>query len=210
MKKSAGTLIELVTKLADDLSIEEREKLAIEEIPELQDLKDTICHHPYHKYEDILEHSLESLKLVSDYVTDEDNYSECDIALLRIILLLHDAGKATTKTTGNDGVDHFYGHPKESVRIAEKILNRYNIDEKDKKIIYDIIELHDNYIPHDNDEGLKKVINKIGLKETGMLLKVQRADLNTHSDIYASRVNPMLDALSNIYNNIKGKSRLIS
>lgn len=203
MKKSINVLIDLVTKLSSNLSIEERERLAIEEIPELQELKDTICHHPYHKYEDILEHSLESLKLVSNYVTDEDNYSAFDIALLRIILLLHDTGKAVAKTTGNDGVDHFYGHPKESVRIAKEILDRYDIDEKNKKIIYDIIELHDNYISYENDEGLRKVITKIGLKETSMLLKVQRSDLNTHADIYVKKVNHMLDALEHIYTKIK-------
>lgn len=202
MKKDFNIIIKLVEELLNN-NIEYSEKLAIAEIPELQLLKDTICHHPYHKYEDILEHTLRSLKLVSNYVNEKDNYSAHDIALLRITLLLHDIGKAVSKTTGDDGVDHFYGHPLKSVKMANDILDRYNINENDKQIILKLIKLHDDYIPHNTSEGLNKVINDIGLKEAGMLLKIQRADLNTHSDIYVIRIEPKLDILDELYYKIK-------
>jgi hypothetical protein len=55
----------------------------------------------------------------------------------------------------------------------------------------------------DNDNQLMHMINKIGLKDMGMLLKIQRADINTHADWYAKKRNPMLNQLEISYDKIK-------
>jgi putative nucleotidyltransferase with HDIG domain len=46
------------------------------------------------------------------------------MGLLRLAALFHDLGKADTKTVGEDGRTHFYGHPKPSADMARMILRR--------------------------------------------------------------------------------------
>src|SRR5206468_1672877 len=44
--------------------------------------------------------------------------------LLRWALLLHDTGKAETRTLGEDGEYHFFMHERASARIARSVLRR--------------------------------------------------------------------------------------
>jgi tRNA nucleotidyltransferase (CCA-adding enzyme) len=205
MKRDFNYLIALVNNLSNDDDIKTKEEIAIKAIPELTAFKDVLCHHPAHKYDDILEHTLVSLKAVDSYIKKKDNFSAFDIAIIKIVLLLHDIGKTTTQTTNKNGITHFYNHPIESARMATNILNQYDIDEVTKTTIINLIKLHDDYINYDSDDGLIETINNIGLKETGMLLKIQRADLNAHSDYYVISKTPMFDALDKMYDRIINK-----
>lgn len=199
MKKDFNTLIELVNKLSIITDIEVQEKIAITEIPKLGELRNTGCNHPAHKYNNILHHSLIALMFVDKIISTDDNYTPYDISILKLVLLLHDLGKITTKEIDDTGVSHFYNHPLESVKMTEEILNDYNTDEQIKRTILNLIRYHDTFI---NDDELEQIIKEIGLKEMGMLLKVKRADLNAHADYYAVKKNPLLDRLDEIYHKL--------
>jgi len=78
-------------------------------LPEFDICFDTGQNHPYHVY-NVGMHTLETVSNI------ESNL------VLRWTMLLHDIGKPVVKTTDQNGTDHFYGHPEESVNIADKIM----------------------------------------------------------------------------------------
>ncbi|UCH28053.1 MAG: CCA tRNA nucleotidyltransferase [Trueperaceae bacterium] len=66
---------------------------------------------------DVLHHSFEALNQLVQ------GFPEAD-PTLRWATLLHDLGKAQTKTYGEDGRFHFYGHDKVGAELAQSLLKR--------------------------------------------------------------------------------------
>ena len=61
--------------------------------------------------------------------------------VLRWSMLLHDCGKPACKTVDENGVGHFYGHPKASREIAERILRRLRFSGEDSERILLLVEM---------------------------------------------------------------------
>ena len=57
-------------------------------------------------------------------------------------ILLHDVGKPAARTTGVDGIPHFYGHEAVGGVIAEKILTRLDFPEEWKRTIVKAVREH--------------------------------------------------------------------
>ena len=89
-----------------------RTKLLKAFAPELDILFDTPQNNPHHIY-DVGHHTAAVLK-------------GCGSAddVLRFAALFHDAGKAEVRTTDDKGIDHFYGHPTVSAKIALQVMRR--------------------------------------------------------------------------------------
>ena len=89
-----------------------RTKLLKAFAPELDILFDTPQNNPHHIY-DVGHHTAAVLK-------------GCGSAddVLRFAALFHDAGKAEVRTTDDKGIDHFYGHPAVSAKIALQVMRR--------------------------------------------------------------------------------------
>jgi poly(A) polymerase len=66
---------------------------------------------------DVLHHSFEALNQLAQ------GFPEADLTL-RWATLLHDLGKAQTKTYGEDGRFHFYGHDKLGAELSQAVLKR--------------------------------------------------------------------------------------
>lgn len=95
-----------------------------------------------HHYTDVGSHTLDALR----YFYVENLFADLSIQEQKIVLyaiLLHDAGKVPTKTTDEKGLDHFYGHPEISKKIAEDFLRLFRFSNYEKKVIVKIIGLHD-------------------------------------------------------------------
>lgn len=138
-------------------SIRENEEYIFSIIPELKYEVGFQQNHPNHCY-DVWNHTIEALKHI------EPDYE------LRLIVLLHDIGKPFCYQDGEDGVRHFWGHPRVSKEISKRILDRLNIDDKDE-ILY-IIENHDSIIDTNNIKNRNTEIKR---------LKVQYADAYAHA-----------------------------
>ena len=67
-------------------------------LPEFDVMMQTAQNSPHHMYT-VGEHTIQSLAQIESKKT------------LRLAMLFHDIGKPSCKTTGEDGQDHFYGHP---------------------------------------------------------------------------------------------------
>lgn len=116
-------------------------------LPELAELDDVDQENPYHIY-NAYEHSVKATTFIEPEIH------------LRLAALLHDLGKKDTKTT-EDGVDHFYGHAKESVRIAEDILRRFNYDNETINKVLLLIKYHSRNV-QTSKKAVKKFMNQIG------------------------------------------------
>jgi poly(A) polymerase len=57
-------------------------------------------------------------------------------------ILLHDAGKPATYSTGEDGIEHFYRHEEESALIAESCLNRLKFSRKEIDTVVHAVKNH--------------------------------------------------------------------
>lgn len=65
-----------------------------------------------------------------------------DWALLKWAILLHDIGKPATRTTGPDGVVHFYGHAEQGAQLATRIAHRLRFSTRAAKKLSFIIKNH--------------------------------------------------------------------
>ena len=107
---------------------------------------------------------------------------EPDIAL-RWGALLHDVGKPETLTIDEDGIYHFYGHPKAGVDIARRILRRMKLDNQTIKRVLRIVEWHDYGMGEQlKNATLRKAILKMGGIECFPdVLKIRYADIMAQS-----------------------------
>ncbi len=62
---------------------------------------------------------------------------------LRFAALLHDAGKPACRTVDEKGTAHFYGHPRESARMAEKAFRALRCENALRQRVIELVELHD-------------------------------------------------------------------
>ena len=139
----------------------------------------------YHRY-GVFKHILYTIENVG---RDSLKFSSHDMKILKWTMLLHDIGKPMSKTINSEGFDSFAGHDDMSVVLADKILNRFNFDEADKKIILTLIKYHDRYLnegdlTYDNLSFLAQELeNKKDLFY--LLIEVKLADNRAKSvDVY--------------------------
>lgn len=95
--------------------------------------------------------------------------------VIRWAALLHDIGKPRCKSVDASGTIHFYGHHRESVRLAGDILRRLKVDAQLSKDILSLIENHDVRIDP-SPQGVKRMMMRTGADVFPKLLILQEAD----------------------------------
>lgn len=95
--------------------------------------------------------------------------------LVRWAALLHDIGKPECKSVDANGIIHFYGHHRVSVRLATDILRRLKIDTVLSRDILILIENHDVRIDA-TPLGVKRMMSRTGAENFEKLLALQEAD----------------------------------
>ncbi len=104
---------------------------------------------------------------------------------LRLTMLLHDIGKPRTRTTDEEGVDHFHGHVEKSEEMAKAILRRLKFDNHTIDVVGLLVRNHD--YGHDfnpTDAQIRRAMNRIGKESFPLYLEVRRADTLAQSDYY--------------------------
>ena len=89
-------------------------------LPEIDRLKEVEQPPLFHPEGDVWQHTLMMLELLAP--SEETNDNLC----LAWGVLLHDVGKALTRTEDEKGV-HFYGHVQKGEEIADNIMQRLKI-----------------------------------------------------------------------------------
>ena len=94
---------------------------------------------------------------------------------LRLAMLLHDIGKPDTFSLGEDGQGHFYGHPRRSVELAEKILTRLRFPRRTRERVLTLVRYHDAVL-EETPQRVRRWLNKLGPEGFFDLLAIQRGD----------------------------------
>ncbi len=111
---------------------------------------------------------------------------------IRLALLLHDIGKPFTKTTDDNGQDHFKGHPKVSAELSKKVLKRFRVSNHLYNLVIKLVEIHDKHITL-KPSNIKKWLRELGEDLTLDFIDVKIADMQTHNLKLAN------DELENLY-----------
>ena len=104
---------------------------------------------------------------------------------LRLAMLLHDIGKPATFSLGEDGQGHFYGHAKESLRMAGEILCRLRCPKALTEKAETLIRYHDSVLEEDR---IRRWLNKLGEETFFDLLEIQRADTAALASAFCTRI----------------------
>jgi len=130
-----------------------------------------------HHYTDVGDHTIDTLKYIVDHYAD---ISPADNRVLRIAALLHDIAKPVMKTTGEDGVDHFKGHPERGAVMAEEVLRRLKYDNDTIARVKKLVRFHDER-PSLKFPSIRKFIVNAGVTNMEELIRLKYADLYAHT-----------------------------
>lgn len=164
-------------------------------LPEFEECFLTQQNNPYHKYNV----AMHILKSVSHVENDR---------VLRWTMLLHDIGKPASKTTDDKGVDHFYDHADNSIKIAKGVLERLKFENKTIQLILRLIKHHDYDIKPDY-LYVRRAVVKIGEDIFLSLLKVKEADKKAQSPDKLTSGLENLSRIKEIYFDIKIKKQCL-
>ena len=149
-------------------------------LPELEKTLDFEQHSPYH-FKDVYGHTIKAMSYASPTVVQ------------RMTLLLHDIAKPQCFSLDKNNIGHFYGHPKESSKIANDILLRLKIDTKTREKITMLVEHHDMELLL-SQKYVNKMLNKFGEESLRELIEVKKADILAQSPQFLTeRLNDLIE-----------------
>jgi tRNA nucleotidyltransferase (CCA-adding enzyme) len=128
---------------------------------------------------------------------------------LRIAALLHDIGKPDTKTTDENGIDHFHGHVEKSEELAAKILKRLKFDNDTITKVRKYVKYHDLTV-EPTQKALRRAVNKIGIDYFPQVLEIRRADTLAQSDYKRLEKLEKLDTLKALFDKILEQNQCVS
>lgn len=165
-------------------------------LPEFDRCMETPQHNPHHCYT-VGEHTLRSLQ-----ETEADK-------VLRLTMLFHDIGKPQTRTTDEQGIDHFRRHPEVSAEITRSILRRLKFDCDTMDRVCRLVRYHDWDI-HAVPEHMRKYIAGIGEESFPAMFAVNRADILAQSDYHRQEKLDRVAQLEESYRRILAQGDCLS
>lgn len=130
----------------------------------------------YH-YLDVYNHTMMALANAECYHRFPDEWAD---GYVRMALLLHDIGKPESKTTDENGYDHFYGHAEISAQKAEEVLRRFRYSNSFIDTVVSLIRAHDvEFTP--TKPCARRMLNKFGVEQLHRLLKLRECDNRAHT-----------------------------
>lgn len=94
---------------------------------------------------------------------------------LRLAAMLHDVGKLYTKTTDENGTDHFYGHAAVSERRAREFLHEMRFDNDTIRRVCVLVKNHDPRF-HLKPASVRRLMSEVGTEMVPLLIRLMRAD----------------------------------
>lgn len=165
-------------------------------LPEFDRMMETEQNHPHHCFS-VGEHTIHAMEQV-----------EGD-KILRLVMLFHDIGKPMVKTVDKKGIDHFYGHSKESEKIAQHVLKRLKFDNDTIRMVTKLVLYHDQKFELEK-KYVRRGVNKIGEDLFPLLFAVQKADILAQSNYMREEKLAYLTKLQNFYEEIVNAKECVS
>ena len=121
--------------------------------------------------------------------------------VVRWAALLHDIGKPECKSVDSNGIIHFYGHHRESVRLAADIMRRLRMDSQLSHDILILIENHDVRIEA-TPVSVKRMMSRTGADLFERLIELQEADNAAKNPKYLADKLSRLNDVRKIYQKV--------
>ncbi len=137
-------------------------------LPEVAAMQGVSQNTKYHRY-DVFTHTVKVIEASER------------TAVMRLAALLHDTGKALTRTTDENGEDHFRGHEEKSAEICKRILTGLKYDNDTIKSVYTCVKYHGVTKKLDR-AGIRALIYKVGYENARNILAFAAADTLGKSD----------------------------
>ena len=157
-------------------------------LPEFDRCMETPQNNPHHIY-NVGEHTIVSIR------------NARPDKVLRLVMLLHDFGKSVCRTTDENGIDHFYGHPESSAEMAGKILRRLKSDNATRGAVVKLVRFHDRAAGL-TERSVRKMIREIGEDLFPLYLEVKEADTLAQSEYKRQEKLDYLADVRRIYRKI--------
>lgn len=154
-------------------------------LPEFDKMMETTQNHIHHCH-GVGEHSLYGAHVIAPK------------KVLRLGMLFHDIGKPVTQTTDEEGIQHFYGHPKSSEKMTKEILKRLHFDNDTISQVSKIALYHDIEIVC-TPKAIRKVIYKVGEELFPLLLQIKKADIMAQSQYKQEEKLNYLNEIETLY-----------
>ncbi|MGN0152285.1 MAG: CCA tRNA nucleotidyltransferase [Wujia sp.] len=140
-------------------------------LPEFDEMMVTEQNNPHHLYT-VGMHTVKVMENVPATV------------VLRYSALLHDVGKPACRHTGEDGIDHFYGHQLKSEEMARIILRRLKMDNNTISAVRNLVRYHDYGIGSEEIgiKAFRRFLAGLGTDNFEDFLAMRRADMAGQSD----------------------------
>ncbi len=158
-------------------------------MPEFDRMMTTPQNHPHHIY-NVGEHTVKSMQEIRND------------RMLRLAMLFHDIGKPCCHTVDEEGLDHFYGHPKISEQITRQVLKRLKFDNETLNCVCKLVANHDKKIDP-TVKAVRHAINELGEPIFPLLLMIRKADTLAQSDYKRYDKLLRLSQLWELYTQIK-------
>lgn len=165
-------------------------------LPEWDKMMETTQQNPHHSYT-VGEHSIKAMLEVP-----EDK-------VLRLTMLLHDVAKPECKTVDDEGIDHFYGHPKRGQEMAKEILRRLKFDNATMNKVCHLIRWHDCN-PILTKKSIRHAIFEIGIEQFPDIFVVKKADVLAQSQYMRTEKMAYLNEYQHIYEEILREQQCLS
>lgn len=165
-------------------------------LPEFDRMMETSQETPHHMYN----------------VGDHTLHAMCNVRpdkILRLTMLLHDAGKPALKTIDEAGVAHFKKHALESEIIAKNVLKRLKFDNDTLHKVTKLVKYHD-YRMSATAKNVRRAMNQIGEDLFPYYMEVRRADVLAQSMYKREEKVKNLDEIEELYREIVARAQCVS
>jgi len=166
-------------------------------LPEFDRMMETPQNNPHHMYSVGL-HTIKALE-----------FSKVD-KVVRLATLLHDVAKPSTRTTDQNGVDHFYAHPKLGTEMCKTLLRRLRFDNDTIDRVAILVLYHD--LGNDvkvTPKFTRKLIHKVHVENFPALLEVKRADVLAQSPLERAEKLQKLEDLQANYTEVLAQNMCV-
>ncbi len=160
-------------------------------MPQFDKMMQTAQQNPHHCYS-VGMHTIHAMKQVRP---DK---------VLRLVMLFHDMAKPDTKTTDENGVDHFHGHAVKSEAYVKKILKQLKFDNDTLRKVSKLTYWHDHKI-HPTAKSVRKALSELGEELFLLLLEIKEADTLAQSTYQREEKLKELEELAQIYRMVKAE-----
>ena len=151
-----------------------------------------------HHFTNVGDHTIVALEYIVKHFHDIDKKED---RILRIATMLHDIAKPAKKFRGDDGADHFKGHPEEGVAMAESFLRRLKYDNDTIKRVKKLVRFHDD-TPELTYPSVRRFIVDVEASNMDNLMRLKLADLYAHTDYKREEKLRRIETLDEMYRQI--------